>query len=93
MKDSFLVVGTDQAVLKTVLTRWDGKHDRVLAENDVYRYIVDKCRDFLHKPNRKWATQSFRTTKRSARKLYAHWKPDLPCATNSSSACGDDECH
>jgi hypothetical protein len=45
LKDSFLVLGTDQAVLKNVLTRWDGKHDRVLAENDVYRYIVDKCRD------------------------------------------------
>jgi hypothetical protein len=45
LKDSVLVVGTDQAVLKTVLTRWDGKHERVLAENDVYRYIVDKCRD------------------------------------------------
>jgi hypothetical protein len=45
LKDSFLVVGTDLAVLKHVLTRWDGKHERVLADNDVYRYIVDKCRD------------------------------------------------
>jgi hypothetical protein len=45
VKDSFLVVGTDLGALKNVLTRWDGKHERVLAENDVYRYIVDKCRD------------------------------------------------
>jgi hypothetical protein len=45
IKDSFLVVGSDLADVKEVLTRWDGKHDRVLAENDVFRYIVDKCRD------------------------------------------------
>lgn len=45
LKDSFLVLGSDLAVLKSVLTRWDGKNDRVLAENEVFRYIVDKCRD------------------------------------------------
>lgn len=45
VKDSFLVLGSDLAAVKTVLTRWDGKHDRVLAENEVFRYIVDKCRD------------------------------------------------
>jgi hypothetical protein len=45
IKDSFLVVGTHVAALKEVLTRWDGKHDRTLAENETYRYILDKCRD------------------------------------------------
>jgi len=45
LKDSFLVLGSDLAAVKMVLTRWDGKHDRVLAENEVFRYIVDKCRD------------------------------------------------
>lgn len=45
LKDSFVVVGSDLAALKSVLTRWDGKDDRVLAENEVFRYIVDKCRD------------------------------------------------
>ncbi len=45
IKDSFLVVGTHGAALKDVLTRWDGKHDRTLADNDTYRYILDKCRD------------------------------------------------
>ncbi len=45
MKDSFLVVGTHVAALKEVLTRWDGKHDNTLADNDTYRYILDKCRD------------------------------------------------
>jgi hypothetical protein len=45
LKDSLLVMGSDLSVLKTVLSRWDGKHERVLADNDVYRYIVEKCRD------------------------------------------------
>jgi hypothetical protein len=45
LKDSFLVLGTDLGALKNVLARWDGKHDRVLAENEVFRYIVDKCHD------------------------------------------------
>ncbi len=45
LKDTFLVLGSDHTVLKSVLSRWDGKHDRVLADNDVYRYIVEKCRD------------------------------------------------
>lgn len=45
LKDSSLVIGTNSAALKLVLSRWDGKHDRVLAENEVYRYIVDRCRD------------------------------------------------
>jgi hypothetical protein len=45
LKDTFLVLGSDHTVLKSVLARWDGKHDRVLADNDVYRCIVEKCRD------------------------------------------------
>lgn len=45
MKDTFLVIGTHVATLKDVLTRWDGKHDRTLADNETYRYILDKCRD------------------------------------------------
>jgi hypothetical protein len=56
LKDSFLVLGTDVGALKNVLTRWDGKHERVLAENDVFRYIVDKCRDenAEHLPQLTW---------------------------------------
>lgn len=45
MKDSFVVIGTHVATLKDVLTRWDGKHDRTLADNETYRYVLDKCRD------------------------------------------------
>ena len=28
-----------------MLNRWDGKHDRTLADNETFRYILDKCRD------------------------------------------------
>jgi hypothetical protein len=45
MKDSFLVLGTHVATLKDVLMRWDGKHEQTLADNETYRYVLDKCRD------------------------------------------------
>jgi len=45
IRDSFLVVGAHVAALKEVLTRWDGKHDRTLADNETYHYVLDKCRD------------------------------------------------
>lgn len=45
IKDSFLVVGNTPQTLKSILTRWDGSHDGVLAENQVFRYVSDACRD------------------------------------------------
>jgi hypothetical protein len=45
VKDTVLVVGGDPVTLKEVLSRWDGKHDRTLSENETYQYILDKCRD------------------------------------------------
>lgn len=44
IKDTFLVVGTNAGALKDVINRWDGKHENILAENAVFRYIADKCR-------------------------------------------------
>jgi len=41
-RDNTLVLGNGEATLKSVLTRWDGKHARTLAENPVYRRIVEK---------------------------------------------------
>jgi len=45
LKDTFLVLGTNAAALKAVLSRWDGKQDRSFADNDTWRYITEKCRD------------------------------------------------
>jgi hypothetical protein len=45
MKDTFLVLGTNVAALKAVLSRWDGKQDRSFADNDTWRYVTEKCRD------------------------------------------------
>lgn len=45
IKDSYLVVGNTPQTLKSILTRWDGSHDGVLAENQVFRYVSDACRD------------------------------------------------
>ncbi|MSR57264.1 MAG: DUF3352 domain-containing protein [Planctomycetaceae bacterium] len=45
LKDTFLVLGNNASAVKGVLSRWDGKHDSTLAENPVFRYVSDKCRD------------------------------------------------
>ncbi len=44
VKGTMLVVGSDPATVKEVLTRWDGKHDGTLSENTAYRAILEKCR-------------------------------------------------
>ncbi len=43
--ESYLVFGSDVAALKEVLDRWDGDSDDTLANNDVFKYIMDKCKD------------------------------------------------
>jgi hypothetical protein len=45
IKETVLVVASDPATIKDVLTRWDGKHDRTLSDNETYQYILDKCRE------------------------------------------------
>ena len=45
LKDSFLVASNYPAALKSVLSRWDGRSDDVLAESSVYNYICERCRD------------------------------------------------
>jgi hypothetical protein len=42
-KGSMLVVGSDPAIVKEVLTRWDGKRDGTLSENVAYRSILERC--------------------------------------------------
>ncbi|MFN0054551.1 MAG: hypothetical protein ACKV0T_20440 [Planctomycetales bacterium] len=45
VKETYLAAGSSAAILKSVLNRWDGKQDNILAENPVYRYVTDKCRE------------------------------------------------
>lgn len=45
LKDTFLVIGSDPAALKAVLSRWDGASENTLADNDVFKYITERCRD------------------------------------------------
>ena len=45
LKDSYFVAASHVEVLEAVLSRWDGKHPQTFAENEVYRYIVDRCKN------------------------------------------------
>jgi Protein of unknown function (DUF3352) len=42
-EDGLFVGGSDLSVLQDVLDRWDGDSDDVLAEEEVYSYIREKC--------------------------------------------------
>ena len=45
IKDTFLLIGSRADTLKSILTRWDGTHDQTFAEQKVYSYIRNQCRD------------------------------------------------
>lgn len=45
VRDSFFVLANHPDVVKTVISRWDGKNERVLANNDTFKYIGERCRD------------------------------------------------
>ena len=44
IKDTILVVASRTDILKAVLTRWDGQHERVFADKQAYKYIKERCR-------------------------------------------------
>jgi hypothetical protein len=44
-KDSYVVSSSDVDTLKSIITRWDGKHEQTFAETDIYRQLVAACRD------------------------------------------------
>ncbi|MDB5388011.1 MAG: hypothetical protein JWM11_3657 [Planctomycetaceae bacterium] len=44
IKDSLLVVGSRVDIVKSVLTRWDGQHERIFADKQAYKYLKEKCR-------------------------------------------------
>lgn len=42
-EDGMFVGGSDLSVLQDVLSRWEGDSDDVLAEEEIYSYIREKC--------------------------------------------------
>ena len=54
IKDTHIVVSSDRTALQAVLVRWDGKHERTLADNPIYSYIAKKCRDANTQPALTW---------------------------------------
>jgi hypothetical protein len=45
VKDSTIVVSSEVTILESVLARWDGEHGQTFADNEVYNYIVKRCRE------------------------------------------------
>jgi hypothetical protein len=43
VKDSMFVLGTSVELIEGTLVRWDGEHDKTFADDETYRYIVNRC--------------------------------------------------
>lgn len=52
--DSYLVFSTEIDALKEVLDRLEGDSDDTLADNDVYKYIQERCKDESGEPSAVW---------------------------------------
>lgn len=44
IKDSNLVFASRVDIVKNILTRWDGQHEKTFAEKQVYKYLKDRCK-------------------------------------------------
>ncbi|MBS0203117.1 MAG: DUF3352 domain-containing protein [Planctomycetes bacterium] len=53
-EDSYLVFSTEVDALKEVLDRMDGDSDDTLADNDVYKYIQERCKEESSEPAAVW---------------------------------------
>lgn len=45
MKDSVLLISSSVHAMKQTLDQWEGRGNETLADNDVFHYIVERCRD------------------------------------------------
>ena len=51
---SYLVFSSEVAALKEVLDRWEGDSDDTLANNDIFKYCMDRCKDESGEPTMKF---------------------------------------
>jgi len=45
VKDSSIVFSSNVTILEAVLARWDGEHGQTFADNEVFNYIIKRCRE------------------------------------------------
>lgn len=45
LKDNYLVAGSSVESMKAVVSRWDGKSEKTLADKEVFKYIKERCRN------------------------------------------------
>lgn len=53
-KDGFFVVTNQPAMSQAILVRWDGENNDVLAENESFRYTMERCRTVGGRPAAYW---------------------------------------
>ncbi|HUG94425.1 MAG TPA: hypothetical protein VML55_26580 [Planctomycetaceae bacterium] len=54
VRDSYLILGSDTAILESVLTRWSGDHDRTFGGNNVWQTVRDRTKHEDHTPVLTW---------------------------------------
>ena len=54
VQDETLVIGTEMAILESVLARWEGDSDRTFADNDTFTSILNRCGADKQEPMVEW---------------------------------------
>lgn len=54
LKDNFIVVSSDELATEAVLARWNGRHTRTFADNEVYRYVKERTKSDNAQPLLTW---------------------------------------
>lgn len=52
--ESYLVFSTEIDAIKEVLDRWDGDSTDTLANNDIYKYVLERCKEDSNEPSAVW---------------------------------------
>lgn len=73
-RDETLVFATDPALLEEVLARWDGRHEKTFAGNEVYSYIVERTGAGDATPALRWYLNPIEL----ARSIIFAFAPDNP---------------
>lgn len=52
--ESYLVFSTEIDAVKEVIERWEGDSTDTLANNDIYKYVLERCKEDSNEPSAVW---------------------------------------
>ncbi len=67
-KDTFFVISNKESAIKDVLARWDGTHEETFANNENYKYIVQRTAEKDNTPSIVWYMNPINLTQKMIQK-------------------------